>query len=302
VNSLQDALRIFVVAADARNFRDAATRLGLSPQAITRAIRRLEDHFGEALFHRTTRQTRITEFGTAKATEAVASLAQLDEVLRPPEKRVATEMAGRVRITAPRVLGRLLVLPLLTQLAAEHPEISIDIRLSDELSDAVDEQIDIGVRMGFLSQARYVMRRVGKVAFGVYASGALIERVGTPRSVDALNDVPTSALINRNTNRPWHWFFGQERTLLPQRALFITDDPAAECEAALAGIVFAQLPDYLAQPHVRAGRLVEVLQQDAPPPWDVMVYRPQSGPVPARVRRVFDAIVAGLTADGRTDV
>lgn len=294
MNSLQDALRIFVTAAEARNFRDAATRLGLSPQAVTRAIRRLEDHFGEALFLRTTRQTRITEFGRAKAAEAVASLAQLDEVLRPAARRAAAELAGRVRVTAPRVLGRLLVLPLLTRLAVTHPAIVIDIRLSDELSDAVDEQIDIGVRMGVLSQARAVMRRVGKVAFGVYASPALIERVGTPPSVDALNDLPTSALINRNTNRPWHWFFGRERTLLPQHAAFITDDPAAECEAALAGIAFAQLPDYLARTHARAGRLVEVLDKEAPPPWDLMVYRPQRGPVPARVRLVFDALVSGL--------
>lgn len=299
MNSLQDALRIFVAAADAKNFRDAATRLSLSPQAVTRAIRRLEDHFGETLFLRTTRQTRITEFGTAKAAEAAATLSQLDEVLRPAEKRAAAAMAGRVRITAPRALGRLLVLPILTRLAVEHPGIAIDIRLSDELSDAVDEQIDIGVRMGVLSHARYVMRRVGKVAFGVHASPALIERVGLPPSVDALHALPTSALINRNTNRPWHWFFSRERTLLPQQPAFFTDDPAAECEAALAGIAFAQLPDYLARTHVRAGRLVEVLEKDAPPPWDVMVYRPQRGPVPARVRRVFDALVAGLKDDGQ---
>ncbi|WP_018411611.1 LysR family transcriptional regulator [Methyloversatilis thermotolerans] len=298
MNSLQDALRIFVTAAEARNFRDAATRLSLSPQAVTRAIRRLEDHFGEALFLRTTRQTRITEFGRAKAAEAVASLAQLDEVLRPAERRAAAELAGRVRVTAPRVLGRLLVLPLLTRLAVTHPAIVIDIRLSDELSDAVDERIDIGVRMGVLSQARAVMRRVGKVAFGVYASPALIARVGAPPSVDALNDLPTSALINRNTNRPWHWFFARERTLLPQQAAFITDDPAAECEAALAGIAFAQLPDYLARAHARAGRLVEVLDKDVPPPWDLMVYRPQPGPVPARVRVVFDALVNGLKENG----
>lgn len=299
MNSLQDALRIFVTAADAKNFRDAATRLSLSPQAVTRAIQRLEDHFGETLFHRTTRQTRITEFGLAKAAEASASLQQLDEVLRPAEKRIANELAGRVRITAPHVLGRLLVLPVLTRLAAAHPAISIDIRLSDTLSDAVDEQIDIGVRMGVLSHARAVMRRVGKVGFGVYGSPELIARAGAPATVDALNDVPTSALINRNTNRPWHWFFSRDRTALPQQAAFITDDPAAECEAALAGIAFAQLPDYLARPHARAGRLIEVLDRDAPAPWDLMVYRPQRGPVPARVRLVFDAIVSGLKDEGQ---
>jgi DNA-binding transcriptional LysR family regulator len=298
VSQIQDALRVFVAAAEAKNFREVATRLSLSPQAVSRAIRVLEEHFGEVLFHRTTRQTRITEFGAGKAQAVAAALERLDEALAPPEQRASAALAGRVRVTAPRVFGRIVVIPMLTRLAVEHPEITIDVRLSDELSDVVDEQIDCGVRMGFLDHASYVMRRVGKVAFGVYASPELIARHGAPATMEALASVPVTALVDRSTNRPWRWFFSDERSLLPQSAAFITDDPAAECEAALAGVGFAQLPDYLVSPHVRSGRLVEVLQGEAPPAWNVFVYRPQRGPVPARVRLVFDAVVAGLQARG----
>ena len=81
------------------------------------------------------------------------------------------------------------------------------------------------------------------------------------------------------------------------RGVFVTDDPEAECDAVLSGVAFGQLPDYLAQRHVQARRLVRVLEEDSPAPWDVYVYRPQRGPVPTRVRLVFDAIVEALKKD-----
>jgi len=78
----------------------------------------------------------------------------------------------------------------------------------------------------------------------------------------------------------------------------VTDDPEAECDAVLSGVAFGQLPDYLAQQHAQAKRLVRVLEDDASAPWDVYVYRPQRGPVPKRVRLVFDAIADALKQDG----
>jgi len=297
----QDRLRVFCVAAEANSFREVATKLGMSPQGVTRAIRELEEHFGELLFHRTTRRIRITEFGVELAPRARASLAQMDEVFRPPADRAQAELSGRVRLTAPRSLGRLLVLPVLTQVALEHPGIVIDIRLSDELADVVDGQIDVGVRMGFFSDNRFVVRRAGAVGFGVYGSPALIQRCGTPQQVVDLNPLPTTALVDSNTGRPWDWFFSNERSVLPAPSAFITDDPEAECAAVLSGVAFGQLPDYLAAPHAHAGHLVRVLATDEAPPWDVYVYRPQRGPVSPRVRLVFDAILSAVSAIFRED-
>lgn len=290
--NLHDRLRIFCAAAEAGSFRETAIRLSMSPQGVTRAIKELEQHYGEVLFHRTTRQIRITEFGAELAPRAHASLTQLETVLMPPARRVEAELSGRVRVTAPRSLGRLLVLPALTQLALDHPGIVVDIRLSDQLTNVVDGQIDIGVRMGFFSDNRFVVRRVRTVGFGVYASPALVARCGRPTQVSDLYALPTTALVDNKTGRPWHWFFSGERSVLPEPSAFITDDPEAECSAVLAGVAFGQLPDYLAEPHVHAGRLLRVLDAEAPLPWDVYVYRPQRGPVSARVRLVFEKIIA----------
>lgn len=288
-------LRAFCAAAESGSFREAAARLAVSPQAITRAVKELERHYGEPLFHRNTRQVRITEFGAALAGRARAGLDGIDLVLRPPAAVAEGEIAGRVRVTAPRGLGRRIV-PAVAALGRAHPGLDFDLRLSNELADVVDTQIDVGVRIGFFRDNQFVVRRAGRVGFAVVASPALLARTGPPADAAALDDLPTTALLDRSTNRPWPWYFAGERQWSAARNRLVTDDPDAECDAVLAGVGYGQLPDFMAARHLRAGRLVEVLAADAPSPWEVYVYRPQRGPVPARVRLAFEAIIGAVAA------
>ena len=123
-------LRIFCTAAESRNFKEAATRLGVSPQAVTRAVKELEDHVGELLFHRNTRHNRITEFGEQLAVRARHSLQGVDAVFQRAEQARASELAGLVRITAPRALGRHGLMRVLGELCAQHPGLQLDLRSS----------------------------------------------------------------------------------------------------------------------------------------------------------------------------
>ena len=287
-----DLLRIFCVAAESPSFREAAARLGVSPQSVTRAIQQLEGHFNEVLFHRSTRQIRVTEFGAQLAAGARDSLLRLDSLFAPAAAGPA--QPTRVRITAPRSLGRMHLLPALARLALAHPSIVVDLRLSDEITDVVDEQIDIGVRMGFMRDNRFVARAVAKMAFVIVGAPALVERTGAPASPEALSALPTIGFVDGGKGRVWPWYLADERQFVQTAPAFMTDDPEAERDAALAGVGYAQVAHYLAAPHLAGGRLVTVLDDFAPPAWDLFVYRPQRGPVPPRVRRVFDAIVEAL--------
>jgi len=290
-----ELLRIFFIAAESPSFRQAAVRLGISPQAVTRAIKTLETHFGELLFHRNTRQVRVTAFGEQLAAQGRESLSALDALFHQADGRTESASPTRVRITTPRSLGRMYLLPALTQLALAHPNIILDLRLADEIADVVDEQIDIGVRLGLMHDNRFVGRSVAKMAFVIVASPALIARTGAPANLDALATLPTTTFVDGNTGRVWPWYVDGGKQFVPGNPALLTDDPEAECDAVLAGIGYGQLAYYLAAPHLQAGRLVTVLDAHAPTPWDVYVYRPQRGPVPPRIRRVFDAIVAALT-------
>ncbi|ENO84849.1 LysR family transcriptional regulator [Thauera linaloolentis] len=292
-----EMLRIFCSAAETRNFKEAATRLGVSPQAVTRAVKELESHVGELLFHRNTRHTRITEFGEQLAARARLGVQGVDEIFRKSVKEQDDSLSGLVRITAPRALQRDWLTPVLGELCARHPGLQLDLRLSDQFVDVVDEQIDIGVRLGFMRDSRFVARAVAQVPFHVVGAPELITRVGVPHTLQELAERPTTVVIDPNTGKPWVWFLARGQQWLPRTPAFATDDTRAEADAVVAGIGFGQLAAPLARPHLRAGRLVEVLPELRPEPWGLSVYRPQRGPVAARIRLVFDRLVEHFSGE-----
>lgn len=293
-----EMMRIFCAAAEAASFKEAAARLGVSPQVVTRAVKELELIVGEPLFYRNTRQMRITGYGEQLAHRARDSIAGIDALFRRNGKQPKAEMAGSVRITAPTVIGRQFLLPVLSRIAAEHPHITLDLRLSETIADVIEEQIDIGIRVGFLRDSSFVARATSKISFLAVATPELIARVGKPAGIQALLDFPTIALIDKNSGKRWPWYFADGQQFMPRAAAFVTDDPETELSLVLNGIGFGQIADCLAIPHIGAGRLVQVLEEHTPPPWDLYVYRPRRGPVPARIRMVYDRILEAFSDPG----
>lgn len=293
-----EMMRIFCVTAEASSFKEAAARLGVSPQAVTRAVKELEHIVGEPLFYRNTRQIRITEFGEQFAMKARKTVSGIDELFKPSGKLPNEDIAGIVRITAPTTIGRRFLVPILSRIAVQYPQIALDLRLSDTISDVVEEQIDIGIRVGFMRDSSFVARAAAKITFFAVASPELIARVGEPTSIQALLDLPTVALVDKNSGRRWPWYFTEGQQFTPRATAIVTDDPETELNLVLNGVGFGQIGDCLVQQHLQSGKLVKVLQQHTPPPWDLYVYRPQRRPVPARIRLVYDQILEALSAPG----
>lgn len=286
-----EVLRIFCATAEAGSFKEAANRLGISPQAVTRAIKALEQQVGEPVFYRNTRQIRITDFGEQLAVRTRESLARIDDLFTRSAERAEAKISGVVRITAPTVIGRRFLLPALSRLSLDYPELMLDLRLSDAIINVVEQQIDIGVRVGFLRDSSFVARAAAKMSFLIVGAPSLIVRMGRPANMRALLDMPTVGMVDRNTGRPWPWYFKDDQQFVPRNIAFITDDAEAELSLVLAGVGFGQISEALALPHIRAGRLVPVLEEYIPPPWDLYVYRPQRGPISPRVRLVYDHIL-----------
>lgn len=291
-----EMLRVFVAAADAPNFKDAAARLGISPQAVTRAVQALEALQGELLFHRNTRQNRLTAFGEALAAQARAGVATIDRLFESSDDD--SKVQGTVRVAAPISLGNQALMPVIVALSQAHPHLQVDMRLSDEHADVIDEKIDVGVRFGALRDSRFVARRVAGQAFHVIGTPALIARVGEPATPEALRDFPTTAFVQASTGRAWPWGFANGVQFTPDTPAFSTNNADAEMDVARAGLAYAQVPAFMARKELASGEVVTILNAFEPPPWGVYVYRPQRGPVPARVRVVFDALVETLSAWG----
>ena len=290
-----EMMRIFCATAEAASFKEAAARLGISPQAVTRAVKELELLLGEPLFYRNTRQIRITEFGEQLALRAREAIISVDELFLTAGKQHEHDIGGVVRITAPVVIGRHFLLPILSRISREYPQITIDLRLSDTHSDVVEQQIDIGVRVGFLRDSSFVARSLAKVSFWVVGTPELIARVGKPHSLQDLHEMPTIALVDKSSGKNWPWFFADGQQLAPRHPSFITDDSAVEMQLALDGLGFAHLGSTFIIPYLRSGKLVTVLDEFVAPSWSVYVYRPRRGPVPERIRIVYDEIARTLT-------
>lgn len=290
-----EMLRIFCAAADSGSFKEAAVRLAVSPQAVTRAVQALEEMQSEVLFHRNTRGVRITDFGLAFAARARDTLVRCDALFPSAARAQDDSMAGVVRITAPASIGRSRLMPVVTRLAMQHPQLQLDVRLSDARAAVVDEKIDIGVRAGFLRDSRFVARKLNKFYFSVVGTPELLAAHGAPKRMAQLANLPLTALLDVNTGRAWPWLFADGRQFVPEAPKLLSDDVDAEFDAVMRGLAFGQIPSYLAAPHIESGKLVAVLKDIAPEPWNLYLYRPQRRPVQRRVSVVFEALLGMMT-------
>lgn len=283
-----DYLKIFCVAAERNTFKEAAIHLNVSPQVITRGIKELETELGEILFVRSTRNIKITTFGEQFYLKAKAALATMDDVFTNTSHDNLS-----VKITAPPSYAKPFILPVLQKVSLAHPEIRFDLRLTNQISDVVEEKIDIGIRVGRpITDNRFIARPVSKVNHAVCATPEVIARYGIPKTIEDLANLPVTAIFDNNRNHVWDWFFKDNVHYKPKNPVFLTDDADAECEAVLGGIGFGQLSVAYAAQYIKKGLLIPVLTEfELIDEWNVYIYRPQSGPVPTRVRIVFDALV-----------
>lgn len=298
MHNLTELLRIFCVVAESGSFKDAAVKLGKSPQAVTRAIQELERRRGEILFYRTTRQRRITRQGEVLAQRSKALLLEFDALLNLDPDAADETLSGTITLTAPAVFGRKLLFPLIREFMLVYPEIQVSLMLSDMHSDVIDEQIDIGVRTGFVRDNRFVTRKIMDISFYLLGSPTLIQRAGAPADIDDLINFPSVALNDTSSNRYWPWMF-EQRTWFPKSPSFITNDLDLYCEAIKNGLGLGQLPDFMARPYVTSGLLVPVLRHIEAASWGLYLYRPQTGPVARRTRVLFDFLAERLKSVGQ---
>lgn len=286
-----DMLRILCAAADSKSFKEAAQSLGVSPQTVTRAIRALETQVGEVLFHRSTRQCQITREGERWADLARRGLEGVDAFFIGAQEASSAQVEGVVRLTAPEPIGQGALLGSLARLQTRHPGLRFELHLEDEDTDVVDERIDVGLRHGFIRDNRFVARPVAEVPFFIVAAPSLLDRIGAPQTLADIQAGPVLGTIDARTGKPWPWFLKQPAQWVPRHLAFASNSTQAECAAAVQGLGFAQLPGFVAAPHLMQGTLRALLPDLAPAPWPLSVYRPQRGPVSLRVRTVYDALI-----------
>ena len=288
------AIEVFARAAEARSFNQLAVELGISPQAVSKMIRQLEQQLNVRLFHRTTRQRSLTVDGlrflesVKPGLDAVANaMAQL---------RASTEaIAGPIRISAARS-ARKVLMPVLAEFNAEHAEVSFDLLLDDGFTDGVAEKIDVGFRSGSAPTGQLVVRRLFPIQQIICAAPAYLAKHGVPTSLAALQRHRCSGFRQRETGRllPWEVMVDGELRRIAIAASFFANDPEAEVDAVVAGMGIGLLASINAAADLRAGRLVPLLVEHHSDNLAFYLYYAQPRPMPSRVRAFIDFAMSRL--------
>jgi DNA-binding transcriptional LysR family regulator len=256
------AITIFVRAATLGSLRKAAVDQGISPQAASHAVMQLEKELGVRLFHRTTRKLSLTEEGQGLLDSVQPALAILSSAL-DDARRSKEEIAGPLRVSAPRALSHAVLWPYLVEFSGLHPNVHLDVQFDDHFTDLVTERADVGFRGGSPPAGGTIVRRLLPIQLVVCASPAYIERHGAPQTIEELDGHRCTGYRRANTGKqaPWEFLIGDEIVYRDIATTLCTNDTDAETDAVLAGLGIGQLGSFSAASHIRSGRLVPLLVQ-----------------------------------------
>ena len=292
------AISTFIQAAELGSLRQAAAAQAITPQAASQALTQLEAHVGVRLFHRTTRQLSLTQEGAQFLEAAQPGLAQLQRALQGT-RRGREEMAGALRIAAPRAATLQLLWPVLQEFCRLHPQVQPDVQLDDRVGNWVEERVDVGLRAGLAPDPGLIARRLIPLQLIVCAAPAYIARHGAPQRIDDLQQHRCSGFRHPATGKlmPWEFQVGDEIVSQTVPVSFSTNDIELEAEAVLAGEAVGQLMGVTAAPLVRAGRLLPLLTAHVPQHLGLYLYYGSRVAQPARVRAFIDLLVARVAGN-----
>lgn len=295
INELR-AIDTFTKAVELGSLRRAAEAQGVSPQAASQALAQLEQHLGVRLLHRTTRNIALTDEGREFLESTRPALALLERaVLRV--RTAKDEIAGSLRIVAPKSSFMPVIWPLVDAFCTAHPDVQPDIHLDDHIGNWVQDRADVGFRVGSPPEEGLIARQLFPLQLMPCASPAYLAKHGMPKSIDDLASHRCSMFRHPGTGRvlPWYFKVDDETVARELPPALSTNDTELEVEAVLSGQVIGLLSGISAATHIRAGRLVPLLTAHVPDRSSVYLYYGSRAAQPTRVRAFIDLAVERLT-------
>lgn len=284
-------MRAFIDVVEAEGFSAAARKIGRSKALLSKYVRELEDELGALLLNRTTRQFSLTEAGHTyyrRASEIIREIDSLAESVRES----SGDVRGRIKLSAPRTLADAPIGQSLIDFAKEHPDIVLEIHLDDRFVDLVEEGFDLAIRISRLESSSLIARRLAPFSVRICASPELIEKHGRPQRPQDLATLP--CIIDTNgrwlSNWPFKGESGETVSVSVSGPLEV-NSPLSTRAAALAGLGFAILPDFIAAPEIESGRLVSVLDDRMLSGGGIFAVYPHRRYLPAKVRVFVDYLV-----------
>lgn len=281
MNQLED-MRLFVSVLECKSFTAAAEQSGLSKQFVSRRLMQLEARLGVRLINRSTRRLDVTPLGQAYYESAKKILREVEEAEQAISQQRATPR-GALRLSAPMSFGTLYLSRLLPGFLERYPDISIELDLSDRTVDMLDEGYDMAVRIGVLADSSLIARPLGSSDMVTCCSPSYLARQGIPL-VPA--DLAQHECLLYGHSKSVEWSYQQEGRAerIAVRGRYRVNNGELIADAAVAGLGVAQLPTFIAGPHLSSGALIRVLDTFQPPPLTIYALYPQHRQVSLLIR------------------
>ena len=254
-------VELFLAVAQELNFAAAAKRFGLSPSAVSAAVRKLEEHLGVALLTRTTRSVSLTETGRQFYERAESSFEELEAAFEAARAQSGTP-TGSLRINLPSVVFDPVIAPRLESFVTRYPNLLLECVIDDEISDIVSQGFDAGVRAREqVATGMVAVRLYPKIRYVVAGAPSYFDRAGTPQKpADLLHHHCILMRFGRgSTYSDWEFAGKSAELKVSVKASLIANDFSAVTRAAVAGAGLMYNAEHVIQRELQAGTLRECL-------------------------------------------
>jgi DNA-binding transcriptional LysR family regulator len=289
-----EALADFIAAVDAGSVTAGAKRRGQPKQTVSRRIMALEAELGVRLFDRSNRALRLTPEGALLQERARRLLADLEETRQTISDRSGSA-AGLLRISAPVLLGQTVLGAVAARILGAHPNLKLEIVLSDRRVDLVEDGFDAAIRVGLQDDSSLIHRVIAYAETIIVAAPAAIAAYGAPAHPSDLADRPCILFGERISRSEWTLARDEERIQVKVNGRLSSTSLKFNLNAAAAGAGFASIPAYIARPMIEAGAVEHIL-----PAWHsarvpLRIVYPSKRLPSARLRVFLEEVVANFS-------
>lgn len=279
----------FVAVAEAESFTAAAKQLGISTAQVSRQISALETRLSTKLFYRTTRKVSVTEAGQIYYQHCRQVLDGLKEAELAITNMQSTP-TGKLKITAPVTYGERSVAPLVNNFVTQYPLLDVELHLTNQVMNLVDDGFDLAIRLGKLEDSSMMAKRLTSRTQYVCASPDYLAKFGEPHSLSELSQ--HNCL--QGTLEYWRFQEKGKAHNIKVKGNIRCNSGRALVDAALKGLGIVQLPDYYVSPYIENGQLISLLEQQQEPSEGIWALYPHNRHLSPKIRLLIDYLADEL--------
>lgn len=282
-----EAMGLFMSVVEEGSLSAAGRKLGMPLATVSRKLSDLETHLKARLLNRSTRGLTLTDAGR----DYLAACKRILEDVTEAERTAAGEFSeprGELVVTAPLVMGRMHVLPVVIEFLAAYPEINVRLIQGDRIAHLFEEQIDLAVRVGELPDSRLTATRIGATRRVVCGHPDYFAARGLPQVPRDLADHRCVTFDAINSSEVWRFPVDGAEVAVPVRSALVVNTAEAAIDAAIAGVGVTRVLAYQIEEWTRRGRLQTALREFAPAAMPVSLVYPGQRRLPLKLRAFLD--------------